>query len=422
MNLKSITKAGLVAGGLALSYAAGAQAATSSGGGEITYTFDGSVDLIDHDQFMQDSIDQYSCTDSVYGTEGSYWTNLDGADRSTYSSSCASNHTSNTPGSVVTATATLRAATAQVTSMVSQRIAAVRKAQSGQGGSVITAAVDQDASSGALGLAGGDKKYGVGVWAQGRFTRVKNDQSATKFDGTVYDVLLGIDKQIGKKVVLGIGVGYENSGLDTAYNSGEIDGDGYLVTPYLSIALNKMFSLDVSGGYAWLDYDLNRIESASGESFAGTTDANRFWAVTRLNLEKSYKKADLGAFIGYSYSREKRDAFTETSSNTITGTVGQAAVTSTLGQIRLGASAMMNTSGKVQPYARLEAEYDVTKTSVAVATNQDKPADDDFGMVGTLGLNLNLSPSVKATIEGSGSVFREDYQAYSGLARLRVEF
>jgi len=375
-------------------------------------------------------MDTYSCSDTSYGVNGTYWGANGGSygdsttSRSQYTTSCVSNHTSNTPGAVVTASATMRAATANVTGMISQRVAAVRKAQKGQGGMAFTAALDEGEglNGGQLGLAGGDKKRGIGVWVQGRFTSVDNDDSATKFDGNIWDVMAGVDKQLGSKAILGVSAGYESSDIDTQYNNGKIDGTGYLVAPYLSVAFNQMVSLDVQGGYAWLEYDMNRLDAVTGDTHtANNVDATRWWISGQLNAEKTYKKADLGAFVGLNYTREKRDGFTESTTGVST-MAATASTTAKLGQLRLGATAALNTSGVVQPYGRLAAEYDFTQDDLKAGSNQAAPSNDKFGMVGALGLNLNLSPNVSGTIEANGNFFRDDYTAYGGLARLRVEF
>lgn len=412
--LKKITKLAIAVVGVAAAVSHSTEALALGADGEWTTA----------------DMDTYSCSDTNYGVNGTYWGGSGGSYgdstsfRSQYTSSCVSGHTSNTPGAVVTASATMRAATANVTGMITQRIAAVRKAQKGQGGMAVTAALDEGEglNGGQLGLAGGDKNRGIGVWVQGRFTSVDNDDTATKFDGNIWDVMVGVDKQIGGKAVVGISGGYESSDIDTKYNNGKIDGDGYLIAPYLSVAFNQMFSLDVNAGYAWLEYDMRRLDSVTGDTHsANNVDATRWWISGQLNAEKTYKKADLGAFLGLNYSREKRDGFTETT-NGISTMAATAATSAKLGQVRLGATAAMNTDGKVQPYGRLAAEYDFTQDDLRAGSNQAAPSNDKFGMVAALGLNLNLAPNVSGTIEANGNFFRDDYSAYGGLARLRVEF
>jgi len=361
----------------------------------------------------------YSCSDSVYGTSGTYWDSTGaGYSRSTYDSSCVTGHTSNTPGSVVTAVSTLRAATTQTVGLITDRLGALRS--SNGKGAPVHASISEDKSSGEFGLSGGDMKRGIGIWVQGTFSGVDNDAVATKFDGNVYTIMAGVDKKIGSKAVIGLAAGYENSDLDTDYNLGDIEGDGYLVAPYLSVSLNDTFSIDVNAGYAWLDYDMKRTDATNSELFTGTTDATRYWGAISANGDWQRNKLGYGASLGVIYSKENRDAFNETGATT--GSVSQASVSSKLGQARLGGEVSYDL-GKVEPYASARLEYDFTKTKTTVASTQTAPADDDLGATLGAGLNLKLSPSITGHIGGEyGGFFREDYKDYSATARLRVEF
>jgi len=139
------------------------------------------------------------------------------------------------------------------------------------------------------------------------------------------------------------------------------------------------------------------------------------------NGDWSRNKLNYGASLSALYTKEKRDAFAETG-NGNTGIVSQGSVSSKLGQVRLGGQVGYDL-GKVEPYAKARVEYDFTKTKVTVASNQTKPADDDLGAVVGAGINLKLSPAITGVVEGEyGGLFRSDYNEYSALARLRIEF
>lgn len=359
----------------------------------------------------------YSCSDANYGTSGIYWqsgpylNNL----RSTYTPECASGHTSNTPGSVVTAVATLRAATTQVVGLIGKRIAQVRA--DAQNDKALAMTMDGNG----LGLAAGDKMRGIGIWVQGAYTNVKDTNAATKFDGDIVNAMVGIDYQVNNRFLIGIAGGYESSDLDTTYNKGKIDGTGWMVSPYASFAFNQMFSVDVSGGYAWLDYDMDRKDPITNETLKGKTDATRYWGSANLNAIKNWNKFRLSGLAGALYTKEKRDAFTETSSNAVTGSVAQGSTDSHLGQGRLGVTAGYN-FGIVEPYVKATGEFDFSKTKTTVAASQAKPSSDDFGVVFGAGLNLNFTPRFKGMIEGNSVQFRDNYDEWNAVARLRVEF
>ena len=107
----------------------------------------------------------YSCSDALYGTSGTYWGKVDGSgttlttytDRTAYTYACSPNHTSNASGAVVTATMTLRAATAQTVGLIAGRINAVRVASLRQEKALAltSLSLSPDLKKGQVGLAGG---------------------------------------------------------------------------------------------------------------------------------------------------------------------------------------------------------------------------------------------------------------------------
>lgn len=370
----------------------------------------------------------YSCSNALYGAKGLYFAGVGGSyvydnglnvysrsnsQRSVYSPNCASGHTSNAPSSVVTAVATLRAATTQTVGMISKRIAQVRAdAQNDK-------AVAMNMDEGGLGLSAGDKMRGIGVWVQGSYTSIKDDNAATKFDGAIWNAIVGIDYKVTDRILIGLSGGYENSDLTTTFNRGNIEGTGWFVAPYVSFEINKMFSIDANGGYAWLTYDMDRLDPYTSEKFKGSTDANRYWGNLNLNATQTWNKFRLSGLAGVLYTKEKRDGFRETGT---TGTaVNQGSLDSHLGQGRLGVTAGYN-FGVVEPYVKATGEYDFTKSKVTVGANQTAPSSDDFGVVFGAGLNLNFSPMFKGMIEGNTVQFRDNYDEWNAVARLRVEF
>jgi hypothetical protein len=78
--------------------------------------------------FTLTSLNAYSCYDAVYGESGSYFAgNSYYGVRSDYTTSCQAGNTSNASGSVVTATQTLQAATAQTVGVISARISTAKQ-------------------------------------------------------------------------------------------------------------------------------------------------------------------------------------------------------------------------------------------------------------------------------------------------------
>ena len=362
----------------------------------------------------------YSCSDPVYGTNGTYFVaGTTYPSRSDYTPECSSGHTSNSPGSVVTAVETLRAAAAQTVGLISQRIATQRQAALAR---PMTLSLDPEGNKGQAGVAGGNANQGIGVWVQGAFTRVIDDNSATKFDGNIYTVLAGVDKKLmDDRLLVGLSGGYEQGDFDTSFNQGTVDTTGFLVAPYASFSITDLFSVNATAGYGFItDVENKRKDAATGEEFKGDTDADRIFGSLAGNYDNRIDNILFGAMVGVAYSWEQRDAFTETGTTGTTVQVGEQ--TTRLGQAKVGLNAGLDL-GVALPYVDVQGEYDFAKTDVTtVATNQTKPSDDDFGLRTALGLQLRFSDNLSAMVEGNALWLRDNHKEYGGLARVRVDF
>ena len=229
----------------------------------------------------------------------------------------------------------------------------------------------------------------------------------------------GIEKKLKNGLLVGLSLGYEDTDLDTGFNRGNLDADGYIISPYLSYFFKKMFSLDASLGYARVEYGQDRLEFQTSEKFtAKGMDANRYFVSLNLNASKKIKKVTVGGTVGTLYSLEDRDSFVESGTAGIINTVGMQFTRT--GQARFGLNASVNL-GKLYPYAKVTGVYDFTKTNITGGSTQVSPSQDDFGADFTVGVNLRAK-NFTGTIEGYTSQFRDDWSEYGGTVRLRVAF
>ena len=372
-----------------------------------------------HAQYVTPQLlNSVSCSDPVYGTNGSFFQgNNTYPSRADYTSNCSAGNTSNAPGSVVTAVQTLRAATTQTASVIAARISKLRTAS--KTGSPMTVALNQD--HGSIGLAGGDKRRGLGVWFQGAYVHFDNDQSALQFDGHVFTGLVGIDKRSpDDRLIVGVSAGYEGTGIDTTFNRGNLDADGFVIAPYLSYELNDGFSIDATLGYARVAYDMDRRDPITSEVFSGSTDANRYFGSLTGSYDHVSHKWRYGAHVGARYSYEGRDSFTETGTTGTTVAVGSQ--NTHLGQAIFGGTIGYD-FGMFKPYVTGQGEYDFTKTDdPVVAANQTQPSDSDFGLRLGLGTDIDIAPNITGSFEVNSVLLRSSYSEYVGKARIRVEF
>jgi hypothetical protein len=300
----------------------------------------------------------------------------------------------------------------------------MRKDRSGI--SVTSLNIDNDLSNGHIGLAGGNHSKGIGIWAQGKWTDVDYTASAFAFKGDVTTGMFGIDKSFKNgKFIIGIAGGMEDQDFDTTFNGGTLDGDGYMVAPYVSLNLKRGFSIDATVGMADLDYDVTRKDTGTSEVFTGKTEGDRTFGAVAVNFNKSkkFKKivASIGLSAGMNKSEETKDAYTET------GTTGQtsevAKNTAKITQTTVGGEVGLLIMNRVEPFLNYKMEWDSSKSSApTVGATQVQPTVDDRGSRLGGGVNLFLGQRGTATVAYEKVLGRSDYDESSVTGRLRFNF
>lgn len=258
-----------------------------------------------------------------------------------------------------------------------------------------------DTASG-LGLAAGDTFQGWGGWGSFNLTNFNADipinstvQPVASYDAHLKSFLAGIDHLFMERLVLGAAAGYEDSSVKTFYNGGSNDVSGFTIAPYLAYLINDVFNFDVSAGYSSLDYETDRIDNISGGTIFGQFDSDR-WFVTSnitatLNREQWYVKGR----IGYLYTAENQDGYTETGPNTAR-TIGDRHID--LSQVSVAGEIAYNFQN-IEPYVNLAYVNDISRdngTSAgglpgSVGSTQPDDKDEFQFYAGLRYFNKNLS-------------------------------
>lgn len=278
-------------------------------------------------------------------------------------------------------------------------------------------------SGGVTGLSAGEQQTGMsagatpgrlGVWVSGGWTGLDDDLSSTAYDGSAYNALVGADYQFNDRFLMGLAFGYESSDIDTAFNAGNLNSDGWTISPYAGFVLNRYFTLDLSGGYSSLEYDMRRTLGPG--QVLGSTDGTRWFLAGNVNGYYAVDRLLLSGRVGYLHSSEDQDAYTE---------LGQPfenpARDIDLGQFRAGGQVGYDL-GMVQPYVTGTYVYDVTRQKVFVAPGQAQPANDRSGFDVGGGIRFAISDRVSGGIQGTTHLGREDFNSASVNGNLRVRF
>ena len=210
--------------------------------------------------------------------------------------------------------------------------------------------------------------------------------------------------------------------IDTAYNGGNNETDGYTIAPYAAYLINDIFSADVVFGYTNLSTDTDRIDNVSGGTILGDFDAERWFIATNINATVGYENWLLGGRLGYLYVTEDQDSYLETGPNTARS-IGRRHID--LAQVIVGFDVAYSLN-QFEPYATFTYLNDLGRDNGigsagglpgAVGTTQ--PVDDDEIHAG-LGVRY-FGNNFSGTAEWTNVIGRDTFDGNNFLLTLRFD-
>ena len=334
------------------------------------------------------------------------------------------------PAVVVIPPQIMKTSVTQTSNLISKRISQINAPRPSAG----TVSINEHDT----GISAGDTDQNFGIWANVSLTDSRDDrilrkttapyrgdlyQSDADFD--LYNYIAGIDYKIADTVVIGVACSYEDIDDGTfAYASVKdriisknniIDSKGFTVAPYFSVKIADLLTIDLNGGYSWLEIDQNRIDNdLSPEPITSSLDSVRMFGSATTNLYYSIAKWNIAASIGYLYAKEERDEYMESNRKSVDED------TIELGQLSVGGevSYVINT---VEPYLNLTYEYDTTYEE-KVGEDFEHANYDKSGFIVGGGVRFQLTDNLLGDFQATGIVDREDYDEFSVAVNLRYMF
>lgn len=275
-------------------------------------------------------------------------------------------------------------------------------------------------NAGQMGRAAGDGMpdwNGWSPWISYGHTWADNDLPSTRYDANQDNVLFGIDYTVSDRFIFGISGAYEKNDIDTRFNLGQMQVDGFTIAPYAAYLLTDNVSIDAAFGYSDLSIDQFRIEPG-GARVTGNTDSSRWFVMSNLNALYSYGSWSLTGRAGIIYSEESQDGFTE-----IGGVTAQTFASRNVefGQLNFGGEAAYSAHA-LEPFASILYEYDFEQgDSAALNANQAQRRLDDDNFRMSLGLRYFGENGFSAILEWSRIFDREylDSQTINIMARMQ---
>lgn len=260
------------------------------------------------------------------------------------------------------------------------------------------------------GKSGGGAGAQTGLWMQGLWSNIDKSEAFLETQGNVYSVVTGLDRR-SKHLVGGLALGYEHINLDTVYNNGTYRADGYTVAPYGAITLSPQWTLDGSTGYTWLNYDTSRQNGAVTGSF----DGGRWFVSSNVTGGFTSGNWRYQPKLGALYMKESQNGYTDSTGAAVESNAFA------IGRVS-GGGKMGYALGTVLPYAKLMGEWDFKTPNPVVKSNGQESEISTGGGVGGLGVEVNTRGLTTSLEVNNNSVFRQDLDVWSTVARFRLEF
>lgn len=253
----------------------------------------------------------------------------------------------------------------------------------------------------------------LGVWFSYSYTNTENTLSSTAFDSERNSYLGGLDYMFNDSVLVGLSFGYEHADVDTTFNDGMAETNGYTIAPYAAVTLHDKTYLDFSAGYSSLNTDQNRQRSTAPVS--SSFDSQRLFISGNLNHIIEWKKLYITGSLGFLWAREKLDSFVESDATRLAGQTFE------LRQWRSSIDVTYS-SGNFEPYFRGTYENDMSVTQIAVAGGLPQPSNDNDNFILAAGIRYYASNGFSVVSDYSHLIGRDNLDESSFNLLLRLEF
>jgi len=272
---------------------------------------------------------------------------------------------------------------------------------------------------------------GLSVWGSLSHTSVENDFVNTPWDSDSNNLLIGAHSNLNDNMILGATFGYESTGVDTFFNAGKQEVDGFTVAGYFGWLVNDWISFDVAGGLSYSDIEQRRavsaFEVAAGTTFAplgagapvtSNIDTDTWFVSTNLTAFKTFDKWIVDGHVGYLRAETDQDASTE-----IGGGLSESIAkrSSELGQFRIGVNVGYQWQNNMEPFVGLDYINDHTFEKVTVAPGLEQPANDDDEVQATAGFRY-FGEHLNGILQFRNNFGRDDIDTFSIEAMISAEF
>lgn len=283
---------------------------------------------------------------------------------------------------------------------------------------------------------------GVSIFVTGNFESL--DRAVTPFadgfDSTVLGGTFGGDYRINDQMLAGAAFNFTNTNGDFD-GGGDFNTNAYGVMIFGSFILAPGFFIDLTGGYARNDYEVNRAVSFSESGGLGTvsgtassdTNGDVFSFRALFGHDHTFGNITVGPRVGLNYSNTHIDGYTESGASGLELVYADQSVNSLQSVLGVQGSMAVSTSyGVWVPQANadylhefansqrfIEAHFALDPTPQKFTFQNDKPVRNFFNL--GLGTVLILPNGIQPFVNFRVMIGNEQFNNYAGTIGIRIE-
>ncbi|MFT5721171.1 MAG: hypothetical protein ACI9W6_001484 [Motiliproteus sp.] len=151
---------------------------------------------------------------------------------------------------------------------------------------------------------------GVSVWGYGSFQNLNNSLAGGNYNGDSLGYNLGADIRLSDNMLVGAAIGYNDSRITTAFNTGKHNETATSISPYLSYKINANTSYSGVIGAGWGTINNSRTNN----TVTGKTDTGSRFMYNSLSYTRPAAPDDaftVSGTLSHSYAHKAIEAYTE---------------------------------------------------------------------------------------------------------------
>lgn len=265
------------------------------------------------------------------------------------------------------------------------------------------------------GVSTGDGPIKYALWAAMGGTHLSSTVTGASFEGSVVNQTVGFDMMLSDRLVAGVSLFHEGTSLQTHFNGGGVDANGWSVVPYVGFDFGQGTTIDGLVGLTRMETDTER---------AGATATGHFESIRTMAAANIHHGIPVGNWLfrgdaGLSFAYSESDSYAEKGA----AAQQQQGSTSHLVQGRLGGR-VSYLLGRVEPYVAAAYAYDFVHDYVGDdgAGGGVRGSDDADELQTYLGLDWAPTATESVGVEINRTFFRDRTESMGVLMNARLRF